>query len=69
MCWLKDGGHVKKWMMGEKFKDEKKWSNHQKQFAFVVGSCARFQNFGVHSNMSVDSAIEKLQIITKEKKT
>jgi hypothetical protein len=47
-------------VMGEKFKDEKKWSNHWKQFTFVVGSCACFQSFGVHSNMNVESVIEKL---------
>jgi len=42
------------------FKDEKKWGNHQKQFVFVVGSCAHFRSFGVHNNMNVESAIEKL---------
>jgi hypothetical protein len=36
-------------------------------FSFVVGSCERFQNFGDHKNMNANRAIEKLQIITKEK--
>jgi hypothetical protein len=34
---------------------------------FVVGSCAHFLSFGIHSSMSVESAIEKLQRIVKEK--
>jgi hypothetical protein len=46
--------------MGGMFKDEKKWGNHWKQFAFIIGSCARFQSFGVHNNMSVENVIEKL---------
>jgi hypothetical protein len=33
------------------FKDEKKWGNHQKQFAFVARSYAHFQSFGIHNNM------------------
>jgi len=37
---------------GEMFKDEKKWGNCRKQFAFIIG---------IHSTMSVESAIEKLQ--------
>ncbi len=51
----------------EMFKDEKTWSNCQKQSTFVVGSCAHFQSFEVHNNMSVESAIEKLQPIAREK--
>ncbi len=49
------------------FKDKKKWGNHQKQFVFVAKSYACFQSFGVHSNMSLESAIEKLQQIVREK--
>jgi hypothetical protein len=45
---------------GKMFKDEKEQGNHQKEFAFVFGSCAHFQSFGVHNNMSAKSAIEKL---------
>ncbi len=37
-----------------------KWGNCQKQFAFVVGSCAHFRSFGIHSNMNAESVIEKL---------
>jgi hypothetical protein len=29
-------------VIGMMFKDEKKWGNHQTQFAFVVGSYVRF---------------------------
>jgi hypothetical protein len=47
-------------VIGEMFNDEKKWGNHQKQFVIVVGSCTRFRSFEVHSNMSVDGAIEKI---------
>jgi hypothetical protein len=46
--------------MGGMFKDEKKQGNCWKQFPFVPGSCARLQSFGIHNNMSVESAIEKL---------
>jgi hypothetical protein len=46
--------------MSGMFKDEKNQGNHQKQFAFVVRSCAHFQSFGVHNSMSAKSAIEKL---------
>jgi len=55
-------------VMGEKFKDEKKWGNHQKQFAFVVGNCVRFQSSKVHNSMSAKSVIEKSQKIIKEMK-
>jgi hypothetical protein len=34
---------------------------------FIVGSCAHFQSFGVHNIMSVENAIEKIQIITRER--
>ncbi len=54
-------------VMSGKFKDEKKLSNHQNLFSFIVGSCERFESFGVHISMSVECAIEKLQIIAKEK--
>jgi hypothetical protein len=47
--------------MGGMFKDMKKWDNHQKRFMFVVESCAHFQSFGVHSGMSAESVIGKLQ--------
>jgi hypothetical protein len=70
---FKDHALIKRWqanekkMMGGMFKDMKKWCNHRKQFAFIVGSCVRFWIFGVHNNMSVDSAIEKLYQIAREK--
>ncbi len=54
-------------VMGGMFKDEKKWGNCQKQFVFVARSCAHFPSFGVHNSISVESAIEKLQRITREK--
>ncbi len=44
---------------GRKFKDENKWSNHQKLFLFVAGSCVYFLSYGIHRSMSVDNAIEK----------
>jgi hypothetical protein len=53
---------------GRMFKDKKKWGNHQKQFVFVAKSCACFRSFGVHSSMSLESAIEKLQRIVRERK-
>jgi hypothetical protein len=53
-------------VMGRKFKDEKKWGNHQKQFPFVVGSCAHFQSSKVHNSMNPKSAIEKPQKIANE---
>jgi hypothetical protein len=58
---LKDNGKMKKKVMGGMFKDMKKRDNRRKQFAFIVGSCVCFQIFRVHNNMSVESAIEKLQ--------
>jgi hypothetical protein len=48
---------------GERFKP----GNCRKQFVFIVRSCVHFQSFGVHSNMSAENAIEKLQIIAREK--
>jgi hypothetical protein len=45
----------------------KKQGNCRKQFVFIVGSCAHFQSFGVHTNMNAENAIEKLQIIAREK--
>jgi hypothetical protein len=60
-------GRLKMNATSDKFKDEKNWGNRQKQFAFVARSYAHFRSFGVHSNMSVGSVIEKLQRITKEK--
>jgi hypothetical protein len=45
---------------GGMFKDEKKWGNCRKQFAFVARSYLCFQSFGVHNNMNAESAIEKL---------
>jgi len=72
---FKDHALIKRWwankkmnVMGGKFKDEKKWGNHQKQFAFVVGNCVHFQSSKVHSNMSAKNVIEKSQKITKEMK-
>jgi hypothetical protein len=49
------------------FKDLKKQGNCQKRFVFIVGSCAHFQSSRVHSSMSVESVIEKLQQIAREK--
>ncbi len=57
-------------VMGGMFKDEKKWGNCRKQFVFNVGSYAHFWSFRVDSSVNVDSiesAIEKLQWITREK--
>jgi hypothetical protein len=45
----------------------KKQGNHRKQFMFIVGSCAHFQSFRIHNNMSAKSVIEKLQRIVREK--
>ncbi len=45
--------------MSEKFNNKKK-GNCQKLFSFVTRSCQRFQNFGIHSSMSVKNVIEKL---------
>jgi hypothetical protein len=45
----------------------KKMGNHQKQFAFVVGSYVRFQSSRVHNSMSAKSVIRKPQKIAKEK--
>ncbi len=46
--------------MAEKFKNEKKWCNHQKWFLFLIESCEHFRSFGDHRSMNVESAIEKL---------
>jgi hypothetical protein len=51
----------------EKFKDKKKGGNHQKLFLSVTRGYEHFRSFGIHSNTSVENAIEKLQKITKEK--
>ncbi len=58
---------IKRWWVSKKnecngwdVQGQKWWSDHQKQFVFVVGSCTHFQSFGVHSNMNAKSAIEKL---------
>jgi len=32
-------------VIGEKFKDKKKWGNRQKLFLFVVGGCETFSKF------------------------
>ncbi len=45
----------------------KKWGSYWKLFLFIVGSCECFQNSRNCRSMTVDSAIEKLQKITKEK--
>jgi hypothetical protein len=52
---------------GMMFNYEKKWGNHQQQFVFVTRSCACLWSFEIHNNMSVESTIEKLQWIEKEK--
>ncbi len=36
---------------------------------FVTKGHEHIQSFGIHNNMSVESVIEKLQRITKEKET
>ncbi len=71
---FKDHALIKRWqegkkmnVMGSKFNYEKKWGTNQKQFTFVVGSCAHFSSSRIHSSMNVESAIEKLQKIAKEK--
>jgi len=50
------------------FKAEKIRGNCRKQFVLVAKNYAHFQNFGVHSNITAKSVIEKLQRIAKEKK-
>jgi hypothetical protein len=45
-------------VMGGMFKDVQ--GNCQKQFVLAIGSCAHFQSFRIHNNMSAKSAIEKL---------
>jgi len=54
-------------VMGEMFKDVKKWGNRWKQFMFVTRSYACFLSFGIYNSMSVKSVIEKLQQIIREK--
>ncbi len=54
-------------VMGEMFKDEKKWGNRWKQIVFIAGSCAHFWSSKVHINMSAKNVIEKLQRIAREK--
>jgi len=56
---FEDHALVKRWRVSEKMnvtgrtlKDEKKYGNHQKQFTFIVGSCAHFRSFGVRSIIS-----------------
>jgi hypothetical protein len=44
----------------EKVQGQKNGGNRQKLFSFIIGGCEHFQSFGVHSNMSVESVIEKL---------
>ncbi len=65
---------IKRWQVDEKmnvmgmmFKDEQKWGNRRKQFAFVARNYVHFPSFGIHNNMSVENAIEKLHRITREK--
>ncbi len=55
--------------MDETFKDKKHRVNPKSNFVFIVGSCAHFQISRVHSIMSVESAIEKLQQIVRKKET
>jgi hypothetical protein len=64
---FEDHALIKRWQASKKmnatcgkFKEKIKWGNHWKLFSFVVGSCECFWSFRVHSNMSVESAIEKL---------
>ncbi len=46
---------------------KKKWGNCRKLFLFITKGCEHFRSFGVHSSVSAKNAIEKLQIIAKEK--
>jgi hypothetical protein len=55
--------------MGWKLKEENKRSNCRKLFLFATRSCVYFLSFGIHRSMNVESAIEKLHRITKEKET
>jgi hypothetical protein len=54
-------------VMGKKLKNEKKWSNCRKWFLFLAESYECFLSYGNHISMSVESAIEKLQRIAKQK--
>jgi hypothetical protein len=54
-------------VMGEKLKNEKKWHNCRKWFSFLAKSYECFLSSGNHKSMSVESAIEKLHKIAKEK--
>jgi hypothetical protein len=53
-------GRLKNELMGEMFKDKKKQGNCRNKSTFIVGSSTHFWSFGVHNNMNVESAIEKL---------
>jgi ribosome-binding protein aMBF1 (putative translation factor) len=46
---------------GRDVQGHEKQVNHQKQFVFVVESCAHFRSFGIHTSMNANNAIEKLQ--------
>lgn len=53
----------------KKFKEKNKQSNHQKLFSFTKGSYVFFLSCGVCISMNAKIMIEKLQRVTKEKKT
>jgi len=67
MCKLKGDRQMKKWMWWAECSRIKNNNNHWKKIAFIVGSCAGFQSFGIHSSMNAKSTIKKLQWITREK--
>jgi hypothetical protein len=51
----------------EKFKDKNKQSNRRTLFSFVARSCVCFWSSRIHRSISVESAIEKLHRVAKEK--
>jgi hypothetical protein len=54
-------------MTSKKFQDKKKQGNCLKLFSFVSGSCECFRGSRIHNNMTIESSIEKLQWIVKER--
>jgi hypothetical protein len=57
----------KKNVMNIMCKDVKNWGNVKNDLCLLLEIVCIFKVFGVHYNMSVESAIEKLQQIAKEK--
>jgi hypothetical protein len=71
---FKDETLIKRWRackkmnkIGGKLKNKNKQGNCRKLFSFVVGSCEHIWNSRVHTSITLESAIEKLQRIAKEK--